>query len=49
MVYNIPSLRNFTEFLLTAFLVLLCLRILLYGEIKHYKSPIRIKEITKGI
>ena len=31
-----------TEIWSTAFLVLLCLRVLLYGEIKSYKSQIRI-------
>ena len=32
-----------TEILTSAFFVLLRLRVLLFGEIKRYKSPIRIR------
>ena len=35
-----------TEIWPTPLMVLLCHRVLLYGEIKRYKSPIRIERIT---
>ena len=38
-----PLLSMDTEIWSTVLLVLLRLRVLLYGEIKHYKSPIRIR------
>ena len=38
-----PLMSLDTEILPTAFLVLLRLTVLLYGEIKCYKSPIRIR------
>ena len=38
-----PLMSLDTEILSTAFLVLLRLTVLLYGEIKCYKSPIRIR------
>ena len=39
-----PLLSLDTEIWFTAFLVLLCLRVFLYGENKCYKSPIRIRK-----